>query len=184
MFCPNCRYEYKKGIKVCPDCDENLVDTLPPDEEEHDEEDKYANMVTVYETSDQSKILIAKSLLEEAGIEFFAQGDGIMDLFGAGRLGFNPVVGPVYFKVREEDEDRALEILVDMMDTDDDDDNFDDNDYDDEEDEEDDVDVDDDYDIAKPKKKYLLGDAEDEEEEDYEYDDGGLDYDEDEDDRY
>jgi hypothetical protein len=26
--CPNCRYEYKEGIKVCPDCGMQLVDVL------------------------------------------------------------------------------------------------------------------------------------------------------------
>jgi len=26
--CPNCRYEYKEGIKVCPDCGMHLVDVL------------------------------------------------------------------------------------------------------------------------------------------------------------
>ncbi len=28
-FCPSCRYEYKIGVTVCPDCNEKLVDRLP-----------------------------------------------------------------------------------------------------------------------------------------------------------
>lgn len=32
-FCPRCRYEYNPGIGKCPDCDEYLVDRLPPDED-------------------------------------------------------------------------------------------------------------------------------------------------------
>ena len=37
-FCPKCRYEYKTGIAVCPDCDERLVDSLPDDaDNEHPE---------------------------------------------------------------------------------------------------------------------------------------------------
>jgi hypothetical protein len=30
-FCPKCRYEYEVGILVCPDCNETLVDELPPE---------------------------------------------------------------------------------------------------------------------------------------------------------
>ncbi len=29
--CPNCKYEYVKGIDKCPDCGAELVDELPPE---------------------------------------------------------------------------------------------------------------------------------------------------------
>lgn len=29
-FCPNCRYEYRPGVTICPDCKEHLLDQLPP----------------------------------------------------------------------------------------------------------------------------------------------------------
>jgi len=29
-YCPICRFEYKSGIDICPDCNETLVDTLRP----------------------------------------------------------------------------------------------------------------------------------------------------------
>ncbi|HUV30399.1 MAG TPA: hypothetical protein VMY05_04815 [Acidobacteriota bacterium] len=28
-FCPQCRYEYEAGTVTCPDCDEQLVESLP-----------------------------------------------------------------------------------------------------------------------------------------------------------
>ena len=34
-FCPECNFEYKKGIKICPECKVKLVDELT--EPEHEE---------------------------------------------------------------------------------------------------------------------------------------------------
>ncbi len=34
MWCPKCRYEYREGITVCPDCGTPLVESL----EEYDRE--------------------------------------------------------------------------------------------------------------------------------------------------
>jgi hypothetical protein len=31
-FCPKCRFEYKPDVSVCPDCEEELVLTLPPED--------------------------------------------------------------------------------------------------------------------------------------------------------
>lgn len=128
MYCPSCKYEYKDGVVKCPECGKKLVASVPTEDIPD-----YYDMVTVYTTSDQAKILIAKSLLEDADIRFYASGDGIMDLFSAGRLGFNPVVGAVDFKVRVEDEEDSKEILSGLIEDDLDDDL--DDDYDDEEDE-------------------------------------------------
>lgn len=40
-YCPKCKYEYRPGIEICPDCDERLVYSLP-DEVLADEPDIYA----------------------------------------------------------------------------------------------------------------------------------------------
>ena len=109
MFCPHCRYEYLEGIRVCPDCGAALVAELPPEDEP-----EYIEMVTVLKTHDTSVLLLAKSMLEEEGIPFFPKGDGINDLFAAGRIGFNPVVGSIEIQVRIEDEPRAREILAEL----------------------------------------------------------------------
>lgn len=71
--------------------------------------------VTVLETSDPALLAVAKSLLEEADIPYFAKGEGIQDLFGAGRLtGFNPITGPVELQVSAEDAADAHAALVDL----------------------------------------------------------------------
>lgn len=45
-WCPKCKYEYKKGISICADCGEELVESLDPDkknlelEQEFDEDEQ------------------------------------------------------------------------------------------------------------------------------------------------
>jgi Putative prokaryotic signal transducing protein len=72
--------------------------------------------VIVLETSDPAMLAVAKSLLEEARIEFFAKGEGVQDLFAWGRFGtgFNPVVGPVQLQVAAEDAEQAAKVLSDL----------------------------------------------------------------------
>ena len=68
--------------------------------------------VTVLESGDPALLAIAKSLLESAGIQYFAKGEGVQDLFAAGRFGgFNPFVGPVQLQVAAKDGERAQELL-------------------------------------------------------------------------
>jgi len=31
-FCPKCRFEYREGVEVCPDCNLDLVASLPPED--------------------------------------------------------------------------------------------------------------------------------------------------------
>lgn len=71
--------------------------------------------VTVLETSDPALLAVAKSLLEEAGIGFFAKGEAIQDLFGAGRLGgFNLITGPVELQVSADDAAEAGSVLLEL----------------------------------------------------------------------
>jgi predicted nucleic acid-binding Zn-ribbon protein len=110
MFCPKCGYEYEKKLTECPDCGSKLIDRLP---EKKDPE--WVDLVTVYESENLSDLLVAKSLLEDAQIDFFPHGDGIIELFG----GVSPVVGVVEIQVREEDEQAALEVLTDLSESED-----------------------------------------------------------------
>ncbi|OGC95642.1 MAG: hypothetical protein A2W25_17535 [candidate division Zixibacteria bacterium RBG_16_53_22] len=96
MFCPNCRTEYKEGITTCADCGATLVAELPPDDFERSE------LVTIYRSHELSEIAIAKSILEEAGIEFASKGSMSKELLA---------VGPVELQVNRADAEQARELL-------------------------------------------------------------------------
>jgi hypothetical protein len=84
--------------------------------------DPNLELVPVFRASEESLIALAKSLLEAEGIEYLARGDGLQHLFGWGQFtsGFNPIVGPVEFVVRREDEPRARELFRDLTESADD----------------------------------------------------------------
>jgi len=77
---------------------------------------EHAEPVTVFESSDPAALAVAKSLLEGAGIYFFAAGEALQDLFGAGTFGtgFNPIAGPVRIQVAAEDAADAKALLIDL----------------------------------------------------------------------
>jgi hypothetical protein len=110
MICPNCKAEYREGYTVCADCEVPLVEKLPEDEQPEPE----IELVTVFDTGEPADVIVAKSLLEAEGIEYFAKGEGVQDLIGAGRIGsgFNTMVGQVEIQVRPEDAERAHQLLA------------------------------------------------------------------------
>ena len=74
---------------------------------------EHAEPVTVFESGDPAVLAVAKSLLEEAGIAYYAAGEGLQNLFGMGAIGgFNPIVGPVRIEVSREDAREAREVLA------------------------------------------------------------------------
>src|SRR5439155_2620781 len=66
MFCPHCSAEYLEGFTTCADCAVPLVDVLPP-------EPGFTKLVTVLETTDHALIMVAKSILDGAGIPYYAR---------------------------------------------------------------------------------------------------------------
>jgi hypothetical protein len=72
-------------------------------------------LVPVFRTADQGRIVLAKSLLESEQIDYMVRGETVQDLLAWGRMtGFNPAVGPVEFVVRSDDASRARELLRDL----------------------------------------------------------------------
>jgi hypothetical protein len=56
--CPNCRYEYIEGVKVCPDCGTKLVDQLNEEP-----------WVVVFTSDKQYEVQMIKDELESADIK-------------------------------------------------------------------------------------------------------------------
>jgi hypothetical protein len=111
MFCPKCKGEFVEGITRCSKCNALLVETLDTDEIE------YQELVDVFGPSDESLLMIAKSLLEENGINYYVKGEYLQELMGFGKIstGFNPLFGPEIIQVREEDAEKAKEVLEDLL---------------------------------------------------------------------
>jgi len=80
MYCPDCRAEYRDEIEICPDCEVQLVATLPP-------EDPDADLVPVFETADVSLLPVVKSLLVSAEIPCVVQGEEALSVLPVGRWG-------------------------------------------------------------------------------------------------
>jgi hypothetical protein len=110
--CPECNVEYIDTAIRCSDCDVEL--TLgPPIQEEHPD----PMIETVYATGDSALVALVKSLLEDAGIEYFTKGYEIQDLIGIGSIGgLNYLTGPVEFGVAAEDAPTARQLLAHLDD--------------------------------------------------------------------
>jgi len=57
-FCPKCRFEYKQGVKTCPECKVDLEPHLP-------EIESIGDYVEVYMVSNRMEADVVRSLLEE-----------------------------------------------------------------------------------------------------------------------
>lgn len=70
MYCPNCGSEYRDGFVECSDCGVALVaepPKIPPPRE--------LELENVFESTNPALLAVAKSLLDDAGIEYESRGD-------------------------------------------------------------------------------------------------------------
>ena len=94
MYCPKCGCEYREGFNQCTECDVALVAEPPAVKSKKME---WPDMVILRTISDSAFLLVAKSILLDAGIPFWIKNEGLQDLIGFGRvgMGFNIMIQPV-----------------------------------------------------------------------------------------
>ena len=97
MYCPECRAEYREGFVHCADCDVDLVDALPPEDEPD-----YLESATVFEGDPNNAELVCATL-EGSGIEAWVENEAAQSVY--------PGIVPAKVEVNVNDEERALEAL-------------------------------------------------------------------------
>jgi len=76
MFCPNCRSEFVPGVTHCPDCDVDLVEKLPPaDDNTLSDEAARANWVMIYRPASAQEVALIKMIMERERIPCFIGND-------------------------------------------------------------------------------------------------------------
>lgn len=106
MFCPNCKCEYVKGIKICPDCNIALVDKLSSEASKKDE--KTYELVKIFTSTNPGTLALAKSILDGEGIKYYVNNEFMQTVYGVGS-GF-----PAEIIVRDCDSKNASELLSDL----------------------------------------------------------------------
>lgn len=99
MYCPQCRSEYRPGIKDCVDCEIPLVDVLPP-EPDHTTEVRYVRILSTYNAAD---VAIVKSILDDAEIDYYFANEGFNVV--------SPLIQPEVLYVKRDQEEDAREAL-------------------------------------------------------------------------
>lgn len=79
-------------------------------------EPKDDKVVTVFATGNHGLIALAKSILDDAGIKYYAKNERSEDLIGIGVVGtgYNPLIGPIELQVLEQNAEEAKALLKDL----------------------------------------------------------------------
>ena len=108
-FCPNCKYEYRDGIPICPDCDMPLVSELAEDTHPNDVE-----FVPLPDLPGRIYADMVNGALEAKNIPCYIRSDGVMDTYGI--TGTGPVSRGFRIFVPQDRLEECLEIQHAMMD--------------------------------------------------------------------
>ncbi|MDM8001207.1 MAG: DUF2007 domain-containing protein [Dehalococcoidia bacterium] len=114
-FCPKCRDEFQDWVKTCPDCQVGLVEELPPPPPPQDNprrvfaraEPSANDLVTIATFSHPTEAYVPKSRLEAEGIPSFVADARTIDTYWL----YSNAIGGAKLQVRQEDAEKALEIL-------------------------------------------------------------------------
>ncbi len=89
-FCPKCRFEYEAGTKECPDCNEKLVDVLPPEPAEFAPDSEYKNWIPLARLTSEQYAEMIEERLEQVNIP-------VVILSATGHFGMTGQMGPTSF---------------------------------------------------------------------------------------
>jgi hypothetical protein len=98
MFCPKCGTEYREGFHVCSDCNSELVNGLPPEEEP-----EFTDYVEIMGTYNPADVALIKSILDAENITYYFNAEHFMNV--------RPLAEPVRLMVKTDEAEKAKEIL-------------------------------------------------------------------------
>ena len=107
MFCPKCKHEYVEGIKVCPECNVDLVHELP--DKMNIDTSPNLKIVTAFCSSNPGTVAIAKSILESENIQYKVKNEFMQVVYGIGNT------APAEIQVKEEDKEKAQSLLLPLI---------------------------------------------------------------------
>ena len=105
-YCPNCRDEFQDWVEECPDCKVKLVDELPPLPEEITREGALVHLATA---PNEIEARLWKGILEDNGIQSMIKVAESLNLY------LSPLGLKHRLYVLEEDEEKAREVLGDII---------------------------------------------------------------------
>ena len=101
MFCPQCKSEFIEGIEICPECDVNLVDDLPPDPEP-----KFVDFEEVLATYNPADIALLKSILDSEDVTYFFKGEHFQNM--------RPWADPARLMIRKDQVEFVADLIKDL----------------------------------------------------------------------
>ena len=112
MYCPQCRYEFKVGISVCPDCGVPLLMELPSPAPAYALSPGRLDVKHILSTIDPAILALAKSRLDEADIPYVVKNERIQQVM---LLAVGIKERTIEIWVRQDHAEEAKELLQDFL---------------------------------------------------------------------